>query len=195
MTPPANKENDNDHVAEESSQNQSNKEESESASKEPPGKVVKISSIKHTSGADYTRITVSLDQKVHFESQRIDRPDRIFFDLKDARLASRLMGSSLNVDDGRVKNVRMAQFKPGLARIVIETDGQASFNASLMANPPRLVIDVQGNSPAGETACADSKSSGDCSRRGNDEEGKVVRASEKSLTASTDNLDSPAPRK
>ena len=105
------------------------------------------------------------------------------------------MGSSVNVDDGRVKKVRIAQFKPGLARIVIETDGQASFNASLMANPPRLVIDVQGNSPAGETACADSKSSGDCSRRGDDEEGKVVRASEKSLTASSDSQDSLAPKK
>lgn len=196
LQPPANKEEDNDHLAEESSHDQGDKEGSESTSKETPGKIVKISSIKHTSGADYTRITVNLDEKVHFESQRIDRPDRIFFDLKDARLASRLMGSSVNVDDGRVKKVRMAQFKPGLARIVIETDGQASFNASLMANPPRLVIDVQGNSPAGETACADSKSSGDCSRRGNDEGGKVVRASEKSLTTSSlDNQDSPAPKK
>ena len=62
------------------------KKDPESASKETPGKIVRISSIKHTSGAGYTRITVNLDEKVRFESQRIDRPDRIFFDLKDARL-------------------------------------------------------------------------------------------------------------
>ncbi len=193
LQPVPDKEDDRDQI-EESSQNQSD-EKSESADQETPGKVVKISAIKHTSAADHTRITVDLDQKVHFESQRIDRPDRIFFDLKDARLAPRLMGSSVTVDDGRVKKVRIAQFKPGLARIVIETDGQASFSASLVANPPRLVIDVQGNSPAGETACADSKSSGDCSRSGDDVDGKAVRASDKSLTASSDNQTSPAPRK
>jgi N-acetylmuramoyl-L-alanine amidase len=188
------KKDDRDQV-EESSQNQSDQERSESADERTSSKIVKISAIKHTSTDDSTRITVDLDQKVRFESQRIDRPDRIFFDLKDARLASRLMGSSVNVDDGRVKKVRMAQFKPAMARIVIETDGHASFNASLMANPPRLVIDVQGNSSAGGTACADSKSSGDCSRDSNDQEGDVVRASEKSSTSSSDSLDSPAPKR
>ena len=147
-------------------------------------KIVQVNSIKHTSEADYTRITINLEQDVRFESQRLDHPDRVFFDLKNARLVSRLLGSSVNVDDGRVKKIRMAQYKPGRARIVIETDGRASFNASLESDPPRLVIDVKGNSPASETACADAASNGDCSHGEGD--GKVVRATEKSTSVSTD---------
>jgi N-acetylmuramoyl-L-alanine amidase len=60
------------------------------------------------------------------------------------------------VDDGLVTKVRVAQYKPGRARIVIETKDHSSYNASLTLNPPRLVIDVRsGNSPAEQTQSAD----------------------------------------
>ncbi len=167
---------------------------SEKKSASPVGtsdKIVQVNSIKHTSEADRTRITINLEQDVRFESQRLDHPDRVFFDLKNAQLVSRLLGSSVNVDDGRVKRIRMAQYKPGRARIVIETDGRASFNASLLTDPPRLVIDVKGNSSASETACADAASNGDCARGESD--GKVVRATERSgnVSAGTENLVGP----
>ncbi len=174
---------DDDRAAHESTAKDTSDKKTESRSG-TSDKIVQVNSIKHTSEADYTRITINLEQDVRFESQRLDHPDRVFFDLKNARLVSRLLGSSVNVDDGRVKKIRMAQYKPGRARIVIETDGRASFNASLESDPPRLVIDVTGNSPASETACADAASNGDCSHGEGD--GKVVRATEKSTSVSTD---------
>ena len=106
------------------------------------GDLVRVTSVEHWSAPDYTRVVVELEQDVEFESQRIDHPDRIFFDLKNARLSSDLIGKSFDVDDGLVRKVRVAQFKPGKARIVIETIEHANYNASLVLNPPRLVIDV-----------------------------------------------------
>jgi N-acetylmuramoyl-L-alanine amidase len=103
---------------------------------------VRVTDVQYWSGPDYTRVTVSLEQDVQFESQRIPDPERIFFDLKNARLASVLTGQSYDVDDGLVKRIRVAQYKPGRARIVVETVGRASYNASLVLNPPRIVIDV-----------------------------------------------------
>ncbi len=108
-------------------------------------KVVRVTAVQYWSTPDYTRVAVDLEQDVQFESQRIDQPDRIFFDLKNARLASELIGKSFDVDDGLVKRVRVAQYKPGRARIVIETADRASYNASLVLNPPRLIIDVHGD--------------------------------------------------
>ncbi|HEY4660526.1 MAG TPA: N-acetylmuramoyl-L-alanine amidase, partial [Terriglobales bacterium] len=164
--------------------------------KAAPGseKIVQVNSIKHTSETDYTRITVNLEQDVRFESQRLDHPDRVFFDLKNARLASRLMGSSVNVDDGRVKKIRMAQYKPGRARVVIETDGRASFNASVVLNPPRLVIDVRSDSAATETACADAASNGDCGNDNDEGDAKVLRAAERS-TSVVNPRDTSVPKK
>jgi N-acetylmuramoyl-L-alanine amidase len=160
------------------------KEESGSKSTAGPeahDNIIQVKSLKHTSAADYTRITVNLEQDVRFESQRLDHPDRIFFDLKNARLASRLMGSSVSVDDGRVKKVRMAQYKPGRARIVIETAGRANFNASLVLDPPRLVIDVHSNGVTnGTDACAEAGPGADCSQGDSEADGRVVRTAERS---------------
>ncbi|MBV9181320.1 MAG: N-acetylmuramoyl-L-alanine amidase [Acidobacteria bacterium] len=112
----------------------------------PPGnegeKPIRVTGLEYSSTGDYTRVTVQLDEGVEFKSERIDHPDRIFFDLKNARLSSGLAGRSLDIDDHFVKRVRVAQYKPGRARIVVETEGRANYNASLVLNPPRLVIDI-----------------------------------------------------
>ena len=119
------------------------------------GEEVRVTAVRHWSGPDYTRVTVDLEEDVQFESQRIDHPDRIFFDLKNTRLSPDLIGKSFDVDDGLVKKVRVAQYKPGRARIVIETADRAAYIASLLLNPPRLVIDVHG----GDTDTGQSDSS------------------------------------
>jgi N-acetylmuramoyl-L-alanine amidase len=106
---------------------------------------IRVKNIWYWSAPEYTRIALELEQDVEFESQRIDHPERIFFDLKNARLSSHLVGRSFEVQDGLVKKIRVAQYKPGQARVVIETDNHASVNASLVLNPPRLVIDVHGD--------------------------------------------------
>jgi N-acetylmuramoyl-L-alanine amidase len=112
------------------------------ASKTSGDRLAKVTDVQYWSGPDYTRVTVSLEKDVQFESQRIPDPERIFFDLKNANLASVLMGQSYDVDDGLVKKIRVAQYKPGRARIVVETAAHASYNASLVLNPPRIVIDI-----------------------------------------------------
>ena len=137
-------------------------------------KIIRVTSVDHRSAEDYTRITVNLEQDVQFVSARIDHPDRIFFDLKNTRVPSRLNDSSLSVDDGRVKRIRIAQFKPGRARIVIETDGRESYNASLVLNPPRLVIDIHDSATA---ACGKDDSRKGCGQ--NDSRPAVVAATEK----------------
>lgn len=150
-------------------------------------KVVRVTSVEHRSADDYTRITVNLEQDVQFLSARIDHPDRIFFDLKSARVPSRLNDSTLNVDDGRVKKIRIAQFKPGRARIVIETEGRESYNASLVLNPPRLVIDIHD----GATSRCDKEDSGGNCGQGHESRPSVVAATERS----DDVASTPTPRR
>ncbi len=108
------------------------------------GKPARVKDVQYLSTPEYTRISIELDQDVQYDAQRIDNPERIFFDLKNAQLTSHLMGQTFDVDDGVVKKVRVAQYKPGRARVVVETENRANYNASLTLNPPRLVIDVHG---------------------------------------------------
>jgi N-acetylmuramoyl-L-alanine amidase len=157
------------------------------ANEDGHGTAVRVNAVRYWSGPDSTRVTVELDQSVQFDSQRIDNPDRIFFDLKDTRLSSELIGKSFDVDDGLVKKVRVAQYKPGRARIVVETADRAAYNAALLLNPPRLVIDIHNvqsddSTRSGvEAATANTVSDTPAT-------GKVIPASAKSLPSPVSSL-------
>ncbi len=103
-----------------------------------------VLAVRHWTTPDYTRIAIDLDSGVKFESQRLDQPARIFFDLFDTKLDSKLLGKTLDVGDGLVKKIRISQFKPGQTRVVLEVDVAPDFAATLLDNPPRLAIDVRG---------------------------------------------------
>jgi N-acetylmuramoyl-L-alanine amidase len=108
-----------------------------------PGKPVLVTGIRHWSTQDYSRIAVDLDAGVKFESQRIDGPDRIFFDLLNAQLDPLILAKSIDVDDRFLKKIRISQFQPGRTRVVLEVNDVSDFQASLKTDPPRLVIDVR----------------------------------------------------
>jgi N-acetylmuramoyl-L-alanine amidase len=108
------------------------------------GRVQRLTGIRHWSTPDYTRVAIDVEGDVKFSSQRIDSPARIFFDLRDTKLASTLVGKSFDVDDGFLKKVRVAQFAPGRTRVVLEVDNLSDYDAFLLPNPYRLIIDIHG---------------------------------------------------
>ncbi len=117
-----------------------------------PGRLPRVTSIRHWSTPDYTRVAIDLDDDVQFTSQRISHPARIYFDLRDTRLASTLVGKSFDVDDGFLKKVRVAQFAPRQTRIVLEVDNLSDYDAFLLPNPSRLIIDIHGKNERGKIA-------------------------------------------
>jgi N-acetylmuramoyl-L-alanine amidase len=104
----------------------------------------RVTGVRHWSTPDYTRVAIDVEQEVKFGSQRISHPDRIFFDLRDTTLASTLVGKTFDVDDGFLKKIRVAEFEPGRTRIVLEVDNLASYDAFLLPDPYRLIIDIHG---------------------------------------------------
>jgi N-acetylmuramoyl-L-alanine amidase len=108
------------------------------------GSLPRVTGIRHWSTPDYTRVAIDLDGEVKYGSQRISHPDRIFFDLRDTKLASTLVGKTFEVDDGFLKKIRVAQFQPGRTRVVLEVDDLADYEAFLLPDPYRLIIDIHG---------------------------------------------------
>ncbi len=139
-------------------------------------KLSRVTGIRHWSTPDYTRVAIDLAQvdsghDVAFESQRIDHPDRIFFDLPDTKLSSRLAGKTFDVDDGLLRQIRVAQFQPGRTRIVLDVDSLSDYKAFLLPNPSRLIIDVHGK----DTQTKDEQSK--------DEQGKSPAVDQKEANA------------
>jgi N-acetylmuramoyl-L-alanine amidase len=120
---------------------EANAQESSNA---PSVRTARVTGIRHWSTPDYTRVAIDLENEIKFGSQRISHPDRIFFDLRGTRLASTLVGKSFDVDDGFLKKIRVAQFQPGRTRVVLEVDNLSDYEAFLLPNPYRLIIDIHG---------------------------------------------------
>jgi N-acetylmuramoyl-L-alanine amidase len=93
-----------------------------------------------------TRIVVTLEDTVSFNSAHIASPDRIYFDIHKAKLTPPLSKKTLDVKAGLLKSVRVGQNKDGVVRLVLDVDGARDATAYLLANPYRLVIEVKSNS-------------------------------------------------
>ena len=93
-----------------------------------------------------TRVVVTLEDTVAFNSAHIASPDRIYFDIHRAKLTPQLSKKTLEVKAGLLKSVRVGQNKDGVVRIVLDVDGARDASAYLLANPYRLVIEVKSNS-------------------------------------------------
>ena len=113
-----------------------------------------VTGIRHWSTPDYTRVAIDLEQDVTFDSERIDNPDRIYFDLHNTKLSSVLVGKTFDVEDGFLHRIRIAQFQPGETRVVLEVDNLSDYSAFLLPNPYRLVVDIHGKPTKGAASAA-----------------------------------------
>jgi N-acetylmuramoyl-L-alanine amidase len=135
----------NDVVAEAPAQQQD--VASVSADSSQPHRLPQLTGIRHWSTGDYTRVAIDLEQEVKYQAGRVPHPDRIFFDLYNTKLAPELVGKSFEVDAGFLHKIRVAQYKLGMARVVLDVDDVAEYSAFLLPNPYRLIIDIHGKLP------------------------------------------------
>jgi len=101
-----------------------------------------VTDIRTWNAPDYTRVVVTLDDTIKYDSAQIRAPDRVYFDLYHAKLSPALAHKTFQLQNGLLKAVRVAQNKDGVVRLVLDVDGAKEYSAFLLANPYRLVIDV-----------------------------------------------------
>ncbi len=116
-----------------------------------------VAGIRYWSTRDYTRVAIDVDAEVKYEAGRVPNPDRIFFDLSETKLSSALVGKSYEVQDGFLKKIRVAQYQPGLTRVVLDVADVSDYSVFLLPNPYRLIIDIHGRQPQSQTATAKAK--------------------------------------
>ena len=91
-----------------------------------------------------TRIAIELSGECRYRSERIQDPDRIFFDLMGARPyinGKRL--HSAEIGDKLVKRIRVAETQPDVTRVVLDLEVAVDFTVSQLANPDRVIIELR----------------------------------------------------
>jgi N-acetylmuramoyl-L-alanine amidase len=119
-----------------------------------PGELIAVNDVHYWEGSNYTRIVVTLADEVKFDSQRLSHPDRLVFDLPGARVSRPLAGKDFSVGNGFLQHIRVAQFRPDTARVVLDVSNLGDYSVFSLPNPYRLIIDVHG--PTQPAVAADS---------------------------------------
>ncbi|HTW31816.1 MAG TPA: N-acetylmuramoyl-L-alanine amidase [Candidatus Sulfotelmatobacter sp.] len=128
-----------------------NESDSSPTAAQEPGKLARISGVRHWSSPDSSTVVLDLEDQVQYEAHRLTGPDRIYFDLHDTQLAPELVGKAIDIGDAFINRIRVAQPVAGMTRIVLETKANTNFSVSLEPNPYRLVVTVHktGTNPNG----------------------------------------------
>lgn len=116
--------------------------ESTPASEAKPNATPQVTGIRHWSAVGSSTVVVDLEDQIQYEAHSIDNPARIYFDLHDTKMASGLLNQGIEVNDGFIKKIRMAQPTGGITRVVLETKGSVDYSVKLDPSPYRLTIEV-----------------------------------------------------
>jgi N-acetylmuramoyl-L-alanine amidase len=108
------------------------------------GGIARVTGVHPWNGENYTRIIVDLGDTVRFTAGRLKNPNRLFFDIEEAKLDPGLGTKTIEVQTSIVKTIRFAQNKADVVRLVLDMDTDKDYSAFVIPNPYRLVIDVHG---------------------------------------------------
>jgi N-acetylmuramoyl-L-alanine amidase len=99
---------------------------------------------------DYIRFVLDLTRPVEFTNGRLSNPDRLFFDLKNTKIAAGLR-KTVKVDSEYVKGVRLGQFDLNTVRVVFDLSTDTyNFKILNLEDPARLVVDILGKGRKGD---------------------------------------------
>ena len=116
---------------------------------QPARPINSVTAVRYWSLGDVTRIAVEISGAFEFRTDRLHNPERIYYDILNARprIDSKRI-YSLVVDDKLVVKVRVAETNPGVTRVVLDLAGEAQATTSQLSNPDRLIIELRAGSSA-----------------------------------------------
>jgi AMIN domain/GAF domain len=104
--------------------------------------VGQVQSIQSSLGSGYVRVTIGLDHNVQFTAFRLERPERVYFDLRNTRFAPGVQSQAVAVAGPPLRSVRSSQYAQDVVRVVLDLNARAAYSVKFQADPPRLVIEV-----------------------------------------------------
>jgi len=104
--------------------------------------LAEITDVRHWENRDFVRFVFDLSRPVEFTSGKLSNPERLFFDLKNTKLAKG-RHKSFEIKYECVKSVRIGQYSADTARIVFDLQTPAcDFKVMNLEDPSRLVVDI-----------------------------------------------------
>jgi N-acetylmuramoyl-L-alanine amidase len=105
----------------------------------------RVEGIRFWSFGDVTRIAVETSGDYKLYSEQIENPTRIYFDLVGLQAPSAAQHGMqvIQVNDHRLRQIRVAKVNSGKTRIVFDVECPVEIVSSQLVNPDRLMIEIR----------------------------------------------------
>jgi len=111
----------------------------------PAASAVTLSSIRHSSSKDRTRVVIDLSGQCDYSHRALQNPPRVVIDLPNGTVGQ----AQRTITDGFVKAVRSSSASGGGLQVVLDLETSSDYAVFTLNNPFRIVVDVKhGGSPA-----------------------------------------------
>lgn len=111
-----------------------------------------VSEIRYWSNPSYTRVVIDASPYAAFkhnllpEDPAINKPPRLYIDLKNSRLSSDIQ-KAIPIDDNLLSGIRAGQHTPDTVRVVIDIKSFQTYKIFPLNEPFRIVVDLWGDKP------------------------------------------------
>ena len=103
-----------------------------------------VTAVRFWSLGAVTRIAIETDGDFQVKSDRLDNPDRLFYDLTGTTPAlGRKSMTVIPVADRLVRQIRVAEPQHNVTRVVLDLETAAEPTVSRLDNPTRLIIELR----------------------------------------------------
>lgn len=100
-----------------------------------------VKDIRYWSSPGQTRVVIDLTRPIDYKTNRLSKPDRLYFDLINTQIPKEIK-KNLSVSDGILRSIRAGQFDQETVRVVLDLDRMETYNVFLFEEPARLIVDV-----------------------------------------------------
>lgn len=101
-----------------------------------------LQDVRHWTQGGVTRVAVQLTGQAEIRRDRLSKPERYFFDFQSTATGKKGM-QTIAVGDSLLRQIRIAEARPGIARVVLDLVDKAEVSTSELTNPYRLVIEIR----------------------------------------------------
>ena len=111
------------------------------------GDLIEVKGLRYHITSEYLRVVIDLSGPAEFSKAKLSNPERLFLDIKSAKLPKDLQ-KNYTINDTSLKGIRLGQFNADTARIVFDlVSADYDFKIFSLEDPSRIIVDIFSKAP------------------------------------------------
>lgn len=114
--------------------------------------LVQVLGVRSSFQAECSRVVIDLSTKIRYQVGQLQKPERVYLDLQQTTIGSRLTARRIILNDGIVDQIRLGTSQNSGVRIVLDLHEAVSYRVSSLDGPARVLIELRRLSEGGTPA-------------------------------------------